>query len=51
MSDKIDEIIEMLARSDRESGEDTSYITREYVYKMLGSLNETAQQFIDDLLE
>jgi hypothetical protein len=48
--DKIDEIIEMLTRSAREGGRDHSYITREYVYKMLSDLNETAQEFIDDLL-
>ena len=51
MSDKIDEIIEMLRRSRIEAGDDYSYITREFVYKKLSRMNKTAQEFIDDLLE
>jgi len=51
MADKIDEIIELLSRLDREAGEDPSYITRDYVYRQISAVNQTAEEWLNDLMK
>jgi hypothetical protein len=50
VADKIDEIIEALSRDAIERNDDPSYITREYVYRLLGQANKTADEWFDSLM-
>ena len=50
MADKIDEIIEVLSRSRKDAGDDYSYITRDYVYRQISAVNQTAEEWLNGLL-